>query len=452
MIEGTEIDLDDFGLPESRELLRSEVLAAANQNDNRYFGLELYGATNRGRLGYVVGVGRLHEAADRVIIVNPRSFGAEPNQFQIDYLKMYAVCAEHAEVSQHLDECLTIYPNEAAVDAQGAENWSPLIALAFLKALHELVQRHLRRGFVTREDDLRSKIQGQINFNRYVTGNLVSGHPEIIPCRFQELESDTLENRILRTALAASRRLLDRATGIGSAWHVWARQADRALAGAAITRVTQRDMHRARRTGTYRHYARPLNLAKAVLTHVGFDPNNPLEPQSKMLLPFRLVTYELFERYVEVFLRNANPQPPWVGYHDKNIGDDFMVRPDFLVSTDNHRIIVDAKYKNFGSQQPGRADDENSFRSDVYQLMAYAKHKLVKKRFDEYFGEDNNDLAALLIYPSRREHRAQGNPSQQNWLDLIFQQAGDRELSIEKYSDFDINLIKVGVPVPCIGH
>ena len=128
--------------------------------------------------------------------------------------------------------------------------------------------------------------------------------------RFQALEQDTLENRILRTALACARQLLDGAAGQGlggpeAAWRIWSRQADSALPGAALTRITPRDFHAARKTGAYRHYARPLAFARAVLTRTGFDPNQPLPQAAARLVPFRLATPELFERYVELCLRRV---------------------------------------------------------------------------------------------------------------------------------------------------
>ena len=377
------------------DALRKAAKAANAAKDHRYFGLEPFGDTDAGKLGYIVGVGRLPEAPNHPIIVNPRDFTRGTTSFQIDYLQMYAACAGDPEVSRHLDQCLTLYADEAPVELEDAPDWSLLIALAFLKELHDLVQRQLRRGFVQREADLRARVRGQIDINRYITRSLTRGHAEIIPCRFQEFQTDTLENRILRAGLTAARRLLDGATGLGTAWQIWARQADQALAGASITRVTHRDLHQARRTGAYRHYARPLDLAKAVLTRAGFDPNTPLNTNKARIIPFRLLTYELLERYVEHQLRACAGWSVWAGYHDRNLGEKFKIRPDFIITNGDQKIIVDAKYKDMAAQSSGAPDSDTSFRSDVYQLMAYSRHQEVKKLAPENI----NPTMVLLVYP-----------------------------------------------------
>jgi 5-methylcytosine-specific restriction endonuclease McrBC regulatory subunit McrC len=315
--------------------------------------------------------------------VEPRRFNSNGIEFRIDYLALYAACAADPEVSSRLDQCLTVYSDEAPVEAPAGADWSPLIALAYLRVLHDLVQRHLRRGFVSREEDLHDRIRGQVAFGRYAARSLARGHPEIVPCRFQALDQDTPENRILRTALVGACRLLDGAAGQGlsspaSAWRVWSRQADAALAGAAIARIPPRDFRTARKAGAYRHYARSLALAQAVLTRTGFDPNQPAPQAVARLVPFRLSTCELFERYLEVCLRRLGRNCVWGGHHDQNLGCEFRVRPDFLLRSARGGVILDAKYKNLSDQSPRNSDDQNSLRGDVYQTLAYSTHTKVR--------------------------------------------------------------------------
>lgn len=379
------------------------------------------------------------QAPDRVLHVRPRVFGGNGQAFRIDYLALYVACAADPEVFRHLDHCLTVYVDEEPIAVEKAGEYSLLIALAYLKSLHELVQRHLRRGFVTREEDLRGRVRGQIALGRYAARSLARAHPEIVPCRFQALEQNTLENRILRTALAGARRLLEDASGRGlggtqAAWHVWARQADAALAGAAIARIMPRDFQAARKSGAYRHYARPLALARAVLTRTGFDPNQPIAPACARLVPFRLATAELFERYMEVRLRRLPGWRVWAGYHDHNLGPNFWVRPDFLAwHKDGRRVIVDAKYKDFARQKPSGADEDNSLRPDVYQTLAYSRHQAVRKTLG---GEAT---AILLCYPARGEENAADR--------LAAALAGENPPAC-RLDDFTLPVILLALPTP----
>ena len=93
---------------------------------------------------------------------------------------------------------------------------------------------------------------------------------------------------------------------------------------------------------------------------------------------------ELFERYCEVCLRKNSNYSVWAGYGDQNLGEDFKVRPDFLVTDSQNGWIVDAKYK------PNWSWNKQDHRPDVYQVMAYSRHRGVlrelgnlMKRIDE---------------------------------------------------------------------
>jgi hypothetical protein len=446
--ENTRIKLSDLVDDEHVPALRSAASDSRKGRDHRYFDLESSweGAVEAG-LGFVVGIGRLPQAPERVLCVTPREFRTGEYPFRVDHLRMYAACAADPDVSRHLDECLSVYDDEAPIDAPDTGDWSPLIALAFVKSAHELVQRHLRRGFVSKENELRGRIRGQVAFGRYAATSLARGRPEVVPCRFQALEQDTLENRILRTALAGARRLLDGVTGqrLGGGdaqWRIWTRQVDSALAGAAVARIMPRDFLAARKSGAYRHYARPLALARAVLTRTGFDPNQHFDQEritrNVRLVPFRLATAELFERYVEVCLRGVG-LCVWAGYNDQNLGKPFKVRPDFLARKDNNVLIVDAKYKDLSKQQPGGADDENPLRRDIYQTLGYSRHKKV---LDKLAGKPSG---IILCYPA-----IGGNDSLKEAGNKLTALLEGRDLpgGYELYKDFDIPIKLVGIPTP----
>lgn len=448
--EGCPVRLTELVDEDAVSLLRNAASAAPKAEKPRYFGLAPFSEHSaEGQLGYFVGIGRLPQAPGRILRVQPRVFDRDGGGFRIDYLALYAACAADPEVSSHLDQCLTVYSDEAPIDAPDEAVWSPLIALAFMKAVHDLVQRHLRRGFISREEDLRGRIRGQVAFGRYAARSLARGHPEIVPCRFQALEQDTLENRILRTALACARQLLDGAGGQGlggreAAWRIWSRQADAALAGAAIARITPRDFHAARKAGAYRHYARPLALARAVLTRTGFDPNQPVPQAAARLIPFRLATAELFERYVELCLRRLAGWNIWAGYHDRNLVENgmyFKVRPDFLAWNGDRRVIVDAKYKDLSTQRPVGADEDNPLRWDVYQMLAYSRHGAVKRTFSPQ--PPNEPSAIVLCYPAWKSEDA-------ICASCALQAAltGENPAVHRRICDFDLPVVLVGLPVP----
>ena len=222
-----------------------------------------------------------------------------------------------------------------------------------------------------------------------------------------------------------------------AACRLWARQAETA-------RITTRDFHAARKTGAYRHYAHPLALARAVLTRTGFAPTQPVPQVAARLVPFRLATSELFERYVELCLRQVAGWHIWAGYHNQNLGDCFKIRPDFLARNDRHRVIVDAKYKNLSSQHSAGADDDNALRSDVYQVLAYSRHGAVKRTFPPE--PPNAPSAIVLCYPARESGDALSKACSTVQAALT----GGNPAVYRRICDFDLPVFLVGLPVPTV--
>jgi hypothetical protein len=103
---------------------------------------------------------------------------------------------------------------------------------------------------------------------------------------------------------------------------------------------------------------------------------------------------ELFERYCEVCLRTRKDWQVWAGYSSHNLGQAFAVRPDFLVvdRTSGMGWIVDAKYKPDWSWE--------DHRPDVYQLMAYSRHRQVLQKLQELLDCTNEPpIAAVILFP-----------------------------------------------------
>ena len=80
-----------------------------------------------------------------------------------------------------------------------------LHTLKFLGDLTGEVQHGLRCGYVATLDDLKS-LRGTLNTDRIALSSAVS--PELIPCKFEEFEENTLHNQVLRRAVVIIRTML----------------------------------------------------------------------------------------------------------------------------------------------------------------------------------------------------------------------------------------------------
>ena len=104
------------------------------------------------------------------------------------------------------------------------------------------------------------------------------------------------------------------------------------------------------------------------------------------------------------------------------------VRPDFLLS-DDKKAILDAKYKyGWSNKDKISCTNEVGIRSDIYQVLAYSRHKAVKARTGE-----NPDI--YILYPSSSDE------NKKNGLSL------DKREQIFT-DDFDVSIYRVPVFLP----
>ena len=360
------------------------------------------------RVGSYVGLVWLGRAGERWLLrVYPKKAFRD-----MDYLSMYLQAAADPVVSQHLDRCLFFWPDEEPIDIGTQEfDYSILIVSAFLRVLHTFCLRHMRRHFTMEQTNLSGKIRGRVLFSAHVRENMVHHRLDRVCCAYQTLSDDSIANRILRTALEQSTRLLRRISlqrhQEELLWR-WVHVARSTLSSVSLRRIQSRDFLGMRYQGTYSHYREPHRYAKMVLRLWGFDPESALDEQCTATPPFALNTAELFERYTEVLLRKSYRDLE-AGYEDRTIyaqNGVYAVRPDFWLPRDGQRWILDAKYKEIPK-------DYKEPRADVYQIIAYTRHQeLLKRLFKDQLGVKKEDPLqdaidfkpdkVFLLYPARK--------------------------------------------------
>ena len=339
------------------------------------------------RPGNFVGVVRVGDCVLRVDSKFP----------QMDYVGMFLRCADHPTVGGHMESCLTFWPEQAPIETEKAEAFCVLVASAFLRELNDLCARRLRRNFIREEANLSGKAKGKIPAAENIRRNVLRGRAERVFCAFQSVSDDILENRILRAALErASVFLFSRPEGSGGDdLRRWVRACRSALRGVSAVRVRGGDFAGARVRGAFSHYRRPLRLARAVLESTGFDleGNRP-----SAVSPFALNSAELFERWAELrLLERPDFTGLRAGYARGNTfaweGGEIAVRPDFWIParTDEAAMILDAKYK------PSPKNIREVSRKDIYQMVAYSRHRRLLR--DKLEVDETGEVRLALLYP-----------------------------------------------------
>ena len=141
------------------------------------------------RAGFFV---RLVRIGDHVVESTPRFK-------DLDFAEMFAACADDPIVAQHLlDVTFFVWPAEDQwIEVLPAKWFTSLLILSFLRALHELCQRQLRRNYLRVTENLAGRMKGRILVGEQIRQNLARERIDRVVCEYGRFDDDCLENRIL---------------------------------------------------------------------------------------------------------------------------------------------------------------------------------------------------------------------------------------------------------------
>ncbi len=280
---------------------------------------------------------------------------------------------------------------EAGLHLAG-DNLLDLVALLFAEACEGVLRRGLLAGYVEREEDL-PVVRGRILADRQVLRRF--GRLDQIVCRFDELEHDLDENRLLAVTLRVAHRRV-------SAPAVRRRLARLRAILDPICDLTQLDLQTVRTELAYNrlntHYEQAHALAWLLLDGLGVE--DLLVPGETRGFAFLLDMNLLFERFVERIVRRVLPAEEFRVRYQASHGSILWnataqrpyahVIPDLLVeerSRRDARLAIDAKYKLY--------DERRLDPSDVYQTFLYAYGLGARA--------EGRPPAALILYPASGE-------------------------------------------------
>ena len=265
-------------------------------------------------------------------------------------------------------DALTRLRDGATLEASG-DNLLELLVLLFAEATERALRRGLLSGYVEREDDL-PMVRGRILGDRQVIERF--GQLDRIVCRFDELEHDIVENRLLAAALRVTS---SRITSVPL------QQRISRLRGVLepICDTDHLDLAAVRATLTYdrlnAHYETAHRVAWLLLDALGVD--DLLAPGETRSFSFLLDMNRLFERFVTRVVEQVLPvtryratsQIPFssVVWNVSSQRPYTRIIPDVVVERrgdSGGRVAIDAKYKLY---------DEHGFdQGDIYQAFLYA--------------------------------------------------------------------------------
>jgi 5-methylcytosine-specific restriction enzyme subunit McrC len=269
----------------------------------------------------------------------------------------------------------------------GDRNLLDLVCLALADESEMVVRQGVLQDYVEHERALPA-LRGRMLADRQV--RLHYGQVEAIECRFDELEADIAENRILAAGLAVAVRacadaaIRARVRRLAAAFAELCSVADGTADAAESMDYTRRN----------RHYAAGHVWARLLLAQQGIhDLYAAAAPRTQAFL---LDMNVLFERFIAQVLEDSASGTPFRVERQSSSGSIIVdalngrtytrVRPDVLVrhSERGDTYPVDTKYKLY--------DERHVAPEDIYQAFLYAFA----------FHPGHGPRQASLVYPSDR--------------------------------------------------
>ena len=355
------------------------------KQDPKYLGLHQENEVKL-KTHYYIGYRWLDDAHKEYIHVSPKEGKAGK---QADYLKMFVCCLKDPVVSKHLDETYKIFFDEKWIDIEeDKDEITPFLVLQFLHIVKDISKKGLKKGYIKVTENLTAKMKGKILVNQTIKQNHFQNRLDKTVCSHQVFTVNCIENRILKTALLQCSRYL---FGMGSEVEKLLKLNLGVFESVESKVVSNNDFRKIKHSPFYKEYRHALDLGQMIFKSFGFTLSSSKDTYQQKIPPFYIDMPELFERYVEIKLREQYKDKLQAGYGRKN-GNSYVwgLRPDFIVK--DEKLIIDAKYKYWFDVE----SEDNKFKDDFQQLSLYGRVNQIR---DDIGLSDNEEAGLLFIYP-----------------------------------------------------
>lgn len=347
------------------------------------------GINDAGMASYYIGADWIQENELAAIVL--------PKIENLDFTEMFMSALEvdtQAE-AHYFSKCFGIDFVRPHIEAPKELNQlSVLLLVQYVMLLELLVERGVRKDYVTIEENLKSKIKGHLMVAKHLNKNVILHREDRAYCRYQVYTEDIPVNRLLKKALLFAQQML---LSIPSLAPTRVRLQPRL--NALLMRFEQVSdnvsMSEVRCLATnklYRHYVDALKAAKDILRRYDYSLSEIADTSHKTP-PFWIDMARLFELYTykklfAAYGRNIAFQVP--GHEG--------TQADFIHVDD--RLIMDTKYKlHYDNSKAGMVDD-------VREISGYARDTKILRHFGAGMDTSTEELRCLIIYPVTKVEKA----------------------------------------------
>ena len=235
----------------------------------------------------------------------------------------------------------------------------------YLQEVRHLVKRGIKSAYVSQEDNLRY-YKGKLLVGQHLRANLV--HKERFYVGYEEFLSNSPENRLVKSTLEKLQKITSSAENSKEI-----RQLLTAFELVESSTNYQKDFSKVVIDRNTKDYEMLMQWSKVFLMNKSFTTFSGSTTSRALLFPMESV----YESYVAQQMKKLFRPDGWdISTQDKghylfmNPRKKFALRPDIVLTKDDHTVIMDTKWKNLIN------DERKNYgisQSDMYQMYAYSK-------------------------------------------------------------------------------
>lgn len=339
---------------------------------------------------YYIGVDWLKKN-DTAVYVAPKLNEATR---ETDYFKMLFSCLKHSEIAELSKSLYDIKFDEPYIEINQKQDLiTPLLMIKYLQILKSIVRKGLKKSYYQVEQNLSSRIKGKVLVSKTLKQNILKNRPNKTICNFEVYGVDSIENKILKSALKLTDKYLMNYRQFSEYFVPLLNFSKPAFHEVDDSNFDLNILKKTKPNAFYKEYKDALDLAKMIIRRFGYNLKK-VDEKVVSVPPFWIDMPKLFEFYVLGLLKERYGSQ--IKFQAKgNYGE-----PDFILVSQSEKMVIDTKYKKIYQNNEQQQDRYNS--DDIRQIAGYARDKKILQCLG-YKNEEIQNVVVdcLIIYPDQ---------------------------------------------------
>ena len=349
-------------------------------NPADYMGKPRYlGIDHNFKASYYIGASWLKD--DLAIAVTPKTGN-------IDFVTMFleALEVDTKNESDYFSQCYGIQFDEPTIETDEQLNQlTPLLVLHFISLLERLVKRGLKKDYIIREENLKTKVKGRLLISKHLQKNVFQQRSDRVYCQYQEYTDNIPENRLLKKALLFADRIINNYESLKTQSSYSEIQSRLLRLQNVLSPISDEiEPYQVQKLSTnklFKEYKEAIRVAKMLLRRYDYSISEASKEQHSTP-PFWIDMSRLYEMWVFSKLR----QHAIHEIHFQEKGFYGRQVADYVIPIE--RLILDAKYK------PDYANNNFVDIDDIRELSGNARDESLLPNLDESYSP-----RCIILYP-----------------------------------------------------